>query len=403
MITVAEARTLIFRDAAPGPIETTSLLRGLGKVLAEPVLAPSCLPPFDHAAVEGVAVRSGDLTAAEPGMPVRLSTMPPSANGPGAVVELAPGSVCRVAAGAPLPLGADAVVRAEAFRGEGGRAVFSHPVEPGENVRRSGADLREGDRVLEAGTVLTPACVALLAGCGVMDVKVHAAPRVAILTVSDERVPPGHLLGSAQPYDSSAFALAAMVSEAGGIPLLLGGLWNDREHTLLQLREAATHDVILISGGRAGTGLESFGDLLERHGELHVDRVAHQPGMPFTYATLWEKPVFTLPAHPDSSLLCFEVYVRPLLRMILGQRELERPRLWVTMAEAFAKPPGKEAFFRVILDRTTEGTIAHLTESAESQLPTGLARPSALVFLPADVAGLAAGERVEALSLASLN
>ena len=406
MITVAEARTLIFRGAAPGPIESTSLLRALGKVLAEPVLAPCCLPLCDHSGVEGYAVRSRDLVAAEPDRPVRLVMRRDAgrANGTSkAVPELESGSAWHVLAGDPLPLGADAVVRADEAFEDGADVCLGRPVAAGENVRGSGADVREGDRLLDAGTVLTPACIALLAGVGQLDVKVHAAPRVAILAAADGRTPSGHLPRPGQLYDSSAFALAAMVSEAGGIPILLGGLGDDREQALLQLREAATHDVILASAGGAWAGADFLAEMLSRHGEIHVDRVAHLPGKPFTYATLWGKPVFALPAPADATLVTFEVYVRPLLRLMTGQRELERPRLWVTMAEAVAKPPGKEAYLRVTLDRTSDGAIAHLAGSPESAQLSGLARANGLVIVPAEASGLAAGEKVEALALAALN
>jgi molybdopterin molybdotransferase len=403
MISVAEARALIFRDAAPGPAESMSLLRARGRVLAEAVDAPLCLPPFDNAAMDGFAVRSADLAGAAPSRPARLPIVTEVAAGCTRLPELAPGTCGRIMTGAPIPPGADAVVRVEETHEEEGAVCFSRPVRAGANIRRLGEDFREGDRLLDAGTVLTPPRIALLAGVGMAEVKVHAAPRVAILTSGDELAQPGQVLRPGQIYDSNAFALAAMVSEAGGIPILMGVLRDDREQTLSQLREAASHDVILTSGGVSMGRHDVIGETLQLHGDLHFDRVAQTPGKPFTYATLWGKPVFALPGNPAATMICFEVYVRPVLRLMLGQHDLERPRLWVTMAEAYAQKPGKQTYLRVILDRTGDGATARLAGAQGSAILGSMARANALVIVPAEASGLAAGERVEALSLDSLN
>lgn len=406
MITVEEARALIFRDASPGPVESTSLLRALGKVLAEPVSAPCALPPCDVAAHDGFAVRTRDLEGAAPGFPARLPIPVEELALCSPLVALGPGNAMRLMEGQALPRGADAVVRIEEAREESGHVSIFRSVSPGENIRGAGADFRQGERMLEPGTVLTAACIALLAGAGLMEVNVHAAPRVAILTAGEEHfmagpVTPGSVMGAGLLPDSNAFALAAMVSEAGGIPILMGGLQADPEATLRQLREASTHDVVVISGAWGKDA--PLADLLERHGEVHFDRVAQQPGKPFTYATFWEKPVFAFPGHADSNLVCFELYVRPLLRLMTGQRDVERPRLWVTMAEAFANQSGKQTYLRVILDRTSDGATARLAGSQDAAKPRAVARANGLVIVPADVIALAVGERVEALALETLN
>ncbi len=401
MITVAEARARIFRDAAPGPVETMSLLRARGKVLAEPLTAPLSLPPFDNAAMDGFAVRASDLAPAKPEQPVRLPLSSEVTPGRAHVPPLTAGFAIRIMTGAPVPPGADAVVRLEDAYEEAGEVCFRRPVLAGENIRRMGEDLQAGDRLLESGTLLTPARIALLAGVGLCEVKVHSAPRVAILTTGDELVQPGHVLKPGQIYDSNAFALAAMVSEAGGIPILMGVVRDDREQTLQQLREAAALDVILTSGGVSTGRYDLIGETLQHHGDLHFDRVAQQPGKPFTYATLWGKPVFALPGNPVAAMICFEIYVRPVLRLMLGQQDVERPRLMVTMAESVSKKPGKEAFLRVVLDRTPDGPLARLAGEQGSAMLSTMARANALVIVPAEAAGLAEGEQVEALALDS--
>ncbi|MNR93038.1 Molybdopterin molybdenumtransferase [compost metagenome] len=403
MITVAEARSRILRDAAPGPVEPTTLLRALGKVLAEPVMAPLGLPPFDNSAMDGFAVRSQELAGVAAAGAVDLPVSMEVVAGCGRFRELAPGTACRIMTGGPIPPGADAVVPVEEAWEEAGRVTFRKAVSPGTHIRRAGEDFQAGDRLLEPGMVLTPARIALLAGVGMVEVKVHAAPRVAILTSGDELVPPGQALRPGQIYDSNAYAMAAMVSEAGGIPVRMGVIRDERDATWRQLADAASYDVILTSGGVSMGRYDFIGEILQRHGDLHFDRVAQQPGKPFTYATLGGKPVFALPGNPVSTLVCFEVYVRPVIRRMSGLREIDRPRVWARMGETFAKKPGRQAFLRAILERTPDGVMARLAGAQGSAILSAMARANALVIVPAEASGLAEGEQVEALALDSWN
>lgn len=403
MLTVAEARDLIFRDATPGTVESATLLRALGKVLAAPIDCPLSHPPFDNAAVDGFAVRAEDLSEAKSSrlvsLPIAMEVLP----GCDRIRILEPGTACRILAGAPMPVGADAVVKVEDVQEGEGTVTFRQAIAKGENLRRTGEDLRLGDRLLEAGTPLTPPRIALLAGIGMAEVPVYAAPRVAILVKGDELVPPGHLLRRGQIYDSNAYALAAMVSEAGGIPILLGALRDDPELTFRQLREAVSHDVVLVSGGHWQGRSDPLGDCLRRNGTLHFERVAQQPGQPFRYASLWGTPLFAFPGNPVSTMVCFEVYIRPVLRRLSGQREVERPRLWVTLGEPVAKQPGSQMFLRALVESTQNGPTARLLGSPGASLLGSLAQANALLIVPAEAGGLEAGQQVEALSLQSLN
>ncbi len=403
MISVDEARSLILRNAAPGPIESLPLLQSLGRVLAESIVAPLALPPFDNSAMDGFAVRARDLEGAGPSAPVRLPIVMEVAAGFTASSPLEPGTACRIMTGSPIPLGADAVVMVEQTQEDAGTVVFARPAAPGQNIRLAGEDLMLGDRLLEAGTVLTPARIALLAGIGRADVRVHAAPRVAILTTGDELVQPGTPLQPGQIYDSNAYAMAAMVAETGAIPFILGVIKDDREQTRRLLEEAATYDVIVTSGGVSMGVYDFVGETLSQHGTMHFDRVAQQPGKPFTYATLWGKPVFALPGNPVSTMVCFEVYVRPALRRIMGQADGDRLRVWATMQEPFSKKPGRQAFLRAVIERTPEGDLARLAGAQGSAILSSMARANALLIVPAETTHLAEGERVEALTLTSFH
>lgn len=401
MISVEEARSLILRDASPGPSEVLPLLRSLGRTLAERIVAPLSLPPFDNSAMDGFAVRACDLEAAGPSAPVWLPVAMEVAAGAEGLAPLAPGTACRIMTGSPIPPGADTVVMVELTREETGRVAFTHPAPRGQNIRRAGEDLKQGDLLMEPGTLLTPARIALFAGIGRPEVRVHAAPRVAILTTGDELVQPGTPLQPGQIYDSNAYALAAMVVEAGGTPVILGVIRDDREQTRRLLREAVTYDAILTSGGVSMGSYDFVGEVLKEQGSLHFDRVAQQPGKPFTYATLGGKPVFALPGNPVSTMVCFEVYVRPALRRMLGHAEWDRPRIRVTLREAFAKKPGRQTFLRAVIEPTPDGAMARLAGAQGSAILSTMARANALLIVPAEATQLAAGEQVEALSLTS--
>jgi molybdopterin molybdotransferase len=399
MISVETARERILQDAQPGSSEAVPLLSVLGRVLAEPIIAPLALPPFDNSAMDGFAVRAADLASASATAPLRLPVAMERAAGSGRMEALAPGTACRIMTGSPIPAGADAVVKVEDTDGEHGIVQFRAPVARGHNIRSTGEDLKAGERLLEPGVVMTPARIALLAGVGLAEVRVHVAPRVAILTTGDELVQPGNPLRHGQIYDSNASAMASMVAEAGGIPVLLGVIPDDPAETRRLLREAARYDVILTSGGVSMGSYDFVGETLQREGTLHFDRVAQQPGKPFTYATLWGKPVFALPGNPVSTMVCFEVYVRPALRRLQGDRQGDRAILWVTMRDSFTKKPGRKTFLRAIVERTSEGDSARLAGAQGSAILSSMARANALLVLPAEATGYSEGERVQALAL----
>ncbi|MNK44002.1 Molybdopterin molybdenumtransferase [compost metagenome] len=403
MISVDAAREWILRDVVPGKHETVPLLQALGKILAEPVVAPLSLPPFDNSAMDGFAVRVADLEGAAPEAPLTLPIAMEVAAGSRAQQALEPGTACRIMTGSPIPPGADAVVKVEDVRESGGWVSFARPVAVGHHIRPAGEDLRQGERLLEPGVELTPARIALLAGIGKAEVRVHAAPRVAILTTGDELVQPGTPLQPGQIFDSNTYAMAAMVAEAGGIPVPLGVIKDDRDETRRLLEEAASYDVVLTSGGVSMGSYDYVGETLREQGILHFDRVAQQPGKPFTYATLGGKPVFALPGNPVSTMVCFEIYVRPALRRMRGHRHWDRVRMQVTMRDSFSKKPGRQTFLRAIVERTPDGAAACLAGAQGSAILSSMARANALLIVPAEVSRLEVGQPVEALVLSSLD
>ena len=399
MISVDEARARIAATLSPGPVVTLPLLDAQGRVLAESVTASISLPSFDNSAMDGYAVHARDLQGASESHPVLLPVAMEAAAGAGSLPELQPGTCCRIMTGGPMPPGADAVVKIEETAVVDGRVRFVQPAPKGEHVRRMGEDLRAGDRVLEPGMRLTPSRLALLAAIGKAEVTVHAAPRVGILTTGNELVPPGTPLQPGQIYDSNAIAMAALVAEAGATPVLLGVVSDDRDATRRLLRDAAHCDVLMTSGGVSMGAYDYVSEALRDLGDVHFEQVAQQPGKPLTYATIGGKPAFGLPGNPVSTRVCFEVYVRPALRRLMGHTQAERQRVTVVMKEAAPKRQGLTTFLRAIVTPGAEGLEARLAGAQASNMLQAMARANALLWVPAERSGLEVGDRVEALLL----
>ncbi|HEY9900752.1 MAG TPA: gephyrin-like molybdotransferase Glp [Pantanalinema sp.] len=399
MIPVEEARRLILSTVSPMPGVRTPLLQALGRVLAEPVDSPHAHPPFDNSAMDGYAVRAEDLALASPHAPVRLSVRSEVAAGWTEPPELAPVTACRIMTGAIMPSGADAVVKVEETRESDGHVTFARGARVGQNVRLRGEDLTAGARVLEPGTLLNAARIGLLAGVGRSHVEVHPAVRVAIVATGDELVEPGSELAPGQIYGSNAYALAGMVLEAGAVPVLMGIARDDRQATLELVERALSCDVVITSGGVSVGAFDHVGETFSRLGSVHFDRVAQQPGKPFTYATLAGKPAFGLPGNPVSAMVAFEYYVRPALLRMMAHPRPDRPTVRSVLTERCSKSPGRTAFLRAVVRREADGYRATLTGPQGSGRMTSMAAANALLVIPAESAAAEAGEAFETLLL----
>lgn len=375
-------------------VEHVALADAFGRVLAEDLVADAPLPPFPSSAVDGYAVRAADAGKT-------LHVLGESSAGRPFDGRVEPGTAARILTGGALPDGADVVVMVEDVQLVGETVTVPGGLKAGVNFHQVGADVRAGDLVLEAGYRLGAAEIGIAAATGHARLPVGRRPRVALMSTGDELVEVGEKPGPGQIQDSNRWALLAALREAGAEVHLLGIAPDEpdplRRLVVEALREA---DALVTSGGVSVGTHDLVKPLLESLGDVHVGRVKLKPGKPFTFATLPDgKVAFGLPGFPVSSLVTFEVFVRPALRKMQGLRQLHRPTLPVRLAYDARPTAERTEYQRVTLHREGGELVAETTGSQSSSRLLSLAGAHALVRVPAGDQVLKKGSIVEAMIL----
>jgi molybdopterin molybdotransferase len=394
LIDADDAAALVLKHTPVLGIEKVSLAHCVGRVLAEDLVAPSSLPAFPASAVDGYAVRAADAGK-------QLRVVGESAAGRPFDGKLTPGSAVRILTGGVLPDGADCVVMVEDVEEKGDLVTVPTSLKPGVNFHAPGADLRAGERVVVAGQQLGPAEIGLAAALGFPRLPVYRRPRVALMSTGDELVEVGGKPGRGQILDSNRWALLAVLREAGADVKGLG-IGPDEPDALRKLVVEALRevDVLVTSGGVSVGTHDLIKPLLESLGNVHVGRVKLKPGKPFTFATLPEgKVAFGLPGFPVSSLVTFEVFVRPALSKMQGFAQLQRPTLPVRLGYDARATADRTEYQRVTLKRERRELVAETTGSQSSSRLMSLAGAHALVRIPPGDQGIKVGSTVEAIIL----
>ncbi|MHA7132387.1 molybdopterin molybdotransferase MoeA [Oerskovia turbata] len=399
-------------EALLGPVlarrgaERVALDEALDRVLASDLLAPSDLPAFRSSQMDGYAVRAADVAGAAGGAPVVLPVVAEIPAGPGGPVALTPGTAARIMTGAVVPEGSDAVVPVEdtdaerfgthatAARGAVGTDVgVLAPRGPGEFVRDVGSDVRAGDLVLAAGTLLGPQHLAAAASCGVATLDVRARVRVAVVSTGTEVVEPGAGAEVGQVYDANLHGLAAAARRAGAEVVLTGRTGDEpRELAALLARAAEASDLVLTSGGVSQGAYEVVKDTLGD--DVAFRSVAMQPGGPQGFGTHHGTPVLTFPGNPVSAQVSFAVFARDALERAAGRPRRAGERRVVT--SAIDSPPAKTQMLRGRLG--ADGTV-DVVGGAGSHLVATMAAADALIEVPAGVAHVEAGASVRVVRL----
>jgi molybdopterin molybdotransferase len=397
-LTVAEAQQVVLEAAGVLGAETISAWEAAGRVLAEPVRATRRHPPADCSAMDGYAVRRADLAGASGSSPVALPVVYEVAAGGAALRRLESGEAARIFTGAPLPPGADAVVMQERTRAAGGRVEFL--VEPAvrEHVRDAGEDFQVGDLLIEHGTVLGAAHLGVLASVGRSIVAVHQQPTVAILSGGDELVEPDRVGDDGRIVSSNSYTLAAQCREVGARPVYLGIAEDRPESIEARLRAGLRADVIVSSAGVSVGDHDHVRGVLEKLGcRLVFWGVLMKPGYPLVFGIVESTGtlVFGLPGNPVSTAVTFEQFVRPVLRKLMGHRQLFRPVVKARLTESLKKGRGRLHFIRVGLTRDGASIVATPTLNQSSGVLTSLVRGQGLAIFPAEAERIDAGSEVD--------
>src|SRR5579859_1193470 len=389
-----EAAALVIRHVSVLGAELVGIADSVGRVLAEDIIAPAPLPAFPSSAVDGYAIRAADAGR-------MLRVVGESAAGRPFDQALSAGTAARILTGGVVPEGADAVVMVEDVKIDGETVAVPHSVHAGTNYHKVGDDVRTGERVLAAGTQLGAAEIGLVASIGMPRVSVRRRPRVALTSTGDELVEVGEARRVGQIPDSNRWALLAALKEAGADVDVLGIAPDEPDALREVVVEALAYADVLVTSGGVSVGTHDLvKPLLESLGTVHIGRVKLKPGKPFTFATLPEgKVAFGLPGFPVSSLVTFEVFVRPALRKMQGLAQLQRPRLAVRLGFEAHAVGDRTEFHRVTLHREGLELVAQTTGSQSSSRLMSLAGAHALVRVPPGDQGLSAGSTVEALIL----
>ena len=395
---VAEQLAAVFSIVIPLQPVGVPLDQARGLVLAEDIRSATAIPPFDNSAMDGYAVHGLDLLAASEQNPIRLPVIADLAAGTAENPRLEPGQAARIMTGAPLPDGADAVVPIEDTDLGIDMVAIIRPPRPAAHIRRAGEDVRAGDTVLNAGTVLWPTCIAAAASAGTATVLAHPSPRVAIISTGSELVTPGDTTRRGQIPDSNSYLLAAAVAEAGGVPIRVGAVPDDEE-TLRNLlaAQAGLVDAIVLSGGVSVGAYDVVKAVLAPLGTVRFGPVRMQPGKPQGFGRWPGGPViFALPGNPVSTFVSFEVFVRPALRRMQGHTELHRPTITATVTDGWDSPPGRAQYMPVIvLQRGARTLVSRATAGGSgSHLVAGLGQANGLAVVPEDVTRIDEGDVV---------
>ena len=364
LIPLEDAQKIVLDHVAPTPVSEVPVWQAAGLPLAEDAVTDIDISPFANSAMDGYALRAKDLATATAGAPVVLDVVGHEAAGhvfEGAIGE---GETVRIMTGAPVPPGADAVVKYEVVEvlegdgNEGSRVRFSAPAKPGENVREPGLEAHAGEAVMQAGEVVAPAGAGLLASAGYATVKVHAAPRVGIISLGTELVAPGSVPARGQIRDSNSSALMAEALDAGAEPVFFG-IAPDDERAISELvhRAVAECDFVITSGGASAGDYDYVTALVKREGEVLFDRISLRPGKAITFGMLDGKPYLGLSGNPAAAYVGFEMLARPAIRKMLGFGPAARPVEKARLTHKVVKRQDRRFYDRARVERNAEGEL----------------------------------------------
>lgn len=404
MLSVAEASERILAEIKTLDVETVPLRQALGRVLAEDVSATVTMPPWSNSSMDGYALRSADITPVMSGEPVKLRVIGTVAAGEFASRALKRGEAMRIMTGAPIPEGADSVIRKEDTDGGATKVEIRDARDVWKNIRPAGEDFQRGDVLAKRGTPIKAALIGVLASTGVAKVKAFKRPRVAIISSGDELVDLDdfeEVAAGRRIVSTNSYTLEALTRVAGGLPVDLGIAADTKASLKRKLEGAADCDLILTSAGVSVGDLDYTRDVFESlGGKQKFWKVKMRPGAPLAFGMLNETPWLGVSGNPVSAMVSFEVFVRPVLRKMQGYAALFRRTVTVTLEEEVKIGAKLTHFLRAVVTRSQSGDLmARLTGLQSSGMLTSMAKGNALLIVPETSPKVPKGAQLKALML----
>jgi len=393
VISVEEALAAILSQVQPLGTERVAISDSLGRVLAEDIIAPCNVPPFDNSSMDGYAVRHEDIS---PGCPVKLKIASDLPAGYTAAEPLKSGEAIRIMTGAPMPEGADTVIMQEDTSAEGALVTILQASPKGTNIRRAGEDIKKGSLLFHSGAMLRPGHIGTLASIKRAVVSVYQQPRVAILSTGDELVDIDGEITPGKIVSSNSYSLAALVRDAGALPVTLGIARDTKQALKERLCEGLHADIILSSGGVSVGDYDFVKEVLRELGlDMKFWKVAMRPGQPLAFGMIGGKPAFGLPGNPVSAMVSFEQFVRPSIRKMGGHAKLYRSTIEAIAREKVAAREGRIFFARCLVTRQDGVCYATTTGEQGSGILMSMARANGLMIVPDTAEGVNPGDKVK--------
>ncbi len=419
MISIEEALEKILAYVNILEEEEKPILDCLGQILAEDIYSSIDVPPLDNTAMDGYAVQASDTLNASRESPRFLSVIDTVAAGYISKYEVEPGTAIRIMTGAPIPKGADSVVQFENTDELTRRESATDQqlpteigvlceAEAGLNIRRAGEDITKGSMVLSKGVVIRPSEAGILASLGHNKVMVIRRPVVAILATGDELVDISQPLPPGKIYNSNTYSVSALVLHYGGIPKILGIALDNEDSVVASLRRGLDADMLVTSGGVSAGDYDIVKDILAKEGEIAFWTVRMKPGKPLAFGTIRGAskggkvkniPHLGLPGNPVSSMVTFEMFVRPAMLKMMGKKNLVKPTIEAVLEDSIVNSDGRRILARTVVKKRDGRYFARLTGPQGSGILTSMSLANGLAIIPEDKARMKAGDVVQVMML----
>jgi len=395
MIKVEEALDIVLESVKSMDAGKAVIIDSFGRTLAEDIQSGCNIPVFDYSAMDGYAVRAADLKGAASEKGIILKVVGEFRAGGDTSARVEKGQAVRIMTGAPIPQGADAVVMVEDTKMDGGNVEVFKEAGEGDNIRLSGEDIKKGDLVMSKGTLLREGHVGMLAALGIPEVKVASRPKVAILATGDEVISIDEDIKPGKVRNSNAYSLHTQVLSCGGVPINKGVARDDIEGLKAKLQSCLDCDIIITSGGVSMGDYDYVKDVMIDMGmELKFWKVAMRPGKPNLFGIINGKPFFGLPGNPVSTMIGFEVFVRPAIIKMLGRMNDDRREVEAVLEEDIKKKKGLKFFIRAQTRWQDGGYVTRTTGPQGSGILSSMAKADSLIILPEDEELVKQGEKV---------